>query len=402
MRFTDRVTVGGSGSPDALTRAILESAARELADVGQAEFALERVAKGAYCSIGSVYERWDDRSGLLTDLATDIVAIEMGAALGSAADAETALRWVLGEGRPNVLMTGELLLAAQTASELLEPALALWHELVAGLSRQVPDPLAWYVATYAIGSALLSALHIDGPDDLDGRVEWLLAASALPTSAGPPARSPASTERVEIPVIPGPSRTDDVSLALVSAARTLLSERGAEGTTTRDIAAGAGVTTGAMYRRYPGKSGLLADVLVTQLEPDRYTWTWSLVQALAGDDPLGGSAAVLGQKLIDSARDLEAQRVLLQVGIAARNDPALSALVAERIHVAHEARVDMVRQFAQVGVLRDDISPEVMAWGFQVIPVGIRATLPLGIHLDLDTVSAAMQSLLRASAASAA
>lgn len=384
---------------DPLTRAILESAARELADVGQAEFALERVAKGAYCSIGSVYERWNDRASLLTDVATDIVTVDAANALADAADAEQAIRWVLSGGRSTMLIAGELLLAAHTAPPLVEPAIRLWSELESGLRRHVPDALAWYIATYAIGSALLGALRIEGPDDLDGRVRWLLDGCTGTLDNTSPERAPTPAGRVEVPVVPGPSRTDVVSAALVEAARSLLSQRGVEGTTTRDIAAGAGVTTGAMYRRYEGKANLLADVLVTQLEPDRYTWTWDLVQALASDDPLGGSAAVLARKLGDTTQDLSAQRVLLQVGIAARNDPGLCAQVAERIRVAHGARVDMVRQFAEVGVLRTDISPDVLAWGFQVIPVGLRATLPLGIPLEVDTASAAMQALLRASAA---
>jgi len=384
---------------DALTRAILESAARELANVGQAEFSLERVAKGAYCSIGSVYERWDDRVSLLTDVANDVVADNLANGLALAVDAEQAIRWVLSGGRSTVLLAGELLLAAHTAPPLVEPAIRLWSELESGLRRHVPDALAWYIATYAIGSALLGALRIEGPDDLDGRVGWLLDGCTGTLDNRSPARAQTPAEHVEVPVVPGPSRTDEVSTALVEAARSLLSQRGVEGTTTRDIAAGAGVTTGAMYRRYEGKANLLADVLVTQLEPDRYTWTWDLVQALASDSPLGGSAAVLAQKLRDTTQDLSAQRVLLQVGIAARKDPGLRTQVAERISVAHDARDDMVRQFAEVGVLRMDASPEVLAWGFQVIPVGLRATLPLGIPLDVDTASAAMQSLLRASAA---
>ncbi|MFM9050465.1 MAG: hypothetical protein ACKOMX_10560 [Actinomycetota bacterium] len=50
----------------------------------------------------------------------------------------------------------------------------------------------------------------------------------------------------------------------------------------------------------------MSDVLVTQLGPDRCEWTWSLVQDLASDDPLGGSAAVLANRMIEVAQDLPA------------------------------------------------------------------------------------------------
>lgn len=399
MLFTNGVTVGGPGDTDVLARAIRASAMQELANVGQADFAMDRVAKGAYCSVGSVYERWNDRAQLLADLASGTVTEIIRDALRDREDARDAVRWALVEGRTTLLLTGELLLAGHTTRDVRSPAVGLWDALESSLARYMPKQLAWYVATYAVGSALLGALGvvIDDPDAQ--RVRWIADACGDAETVSARRADVSPTDVVELPLVPGPSREDDVSLALIAAAQALLSERGAEGTTTRDIAAGAGVTTGALYRRYEGKSGLLADVLVTQLEPDRYTWTWDLVQALASDDPVRQSAAVLAHRMVDVAQDLPAQQVLLQVGIAARNDAVLRAQVVERIRVAHDARVDMVRHFADAGLLRDDVSAEVLAWGLQVIPVGVRATLPLGVPLDVERVAAASESLLAASVA---
>ena len=372
---------------------------QELASVGQADFAMDRVAKGAYCSVGSIYERWNDRAQLLADLACGPITELIREALLERDDARDAIRWVLVEGNSTLLLAGEALLAGHTTPEVKAPAVALWEALESGLARNMPKPLAWYVATYAVGSALLGALGVLVQDPDAQRVRWIADACGDAQTGDAKRASVLSTDAVELPVVPDPSRGDDVSLALIAAAQALLSERGAEGTTTRDIAAGAGVTTGALYRRYEGKSGLLADVLVTQLEPDRYTWTWDLVKALASGDPVGQSAAVLAQRMVDVAQDLPAQQVLLQVGIAARNDPALRAQVVERIRVAHQARVDMVRHFADAGLLRTDVSAEVMAWGLQVIPVGVRATLPLGVPLDVNQVATASAALLAASVA---
>ncbi len=389
----------GSRDRDATTQTLVEAARAELLTVGQAEFAMEGVARRGFYSIGTVYNRWPDREALLSDLAVDVVSPAIDEALRAADGPAAAIAWTLGDGRDDVLLAGEILLAGHTMPTVRPSSLDAWEALRGGLAAHLPESMAWYVATYAVGNALLHAIGIDGPEPATGRVTWFADASA--GHAGPPAPAPSMPrfDGVDVPVVPGPERTDDVAVALIGAARILLEAHGAAGTSTRGIAASAGVTTGALYRRYQGKSRLLADVLLTQLEPDRYTWTWDLVQALATADPFSDAATVLASRLIAVAEDAPAQKVLLQVGIAARSDPALREQIAERVKVAHAARVDMVRHFAETGVLREDVLPEVFAWGFQAIPVGVRATLPLGVPLDRDAVSASMAALLRAGAA---
>ena len=389
----------GERDRDATTRTLLGAAREELLAVGQSEFAMEGVARRGFYSIGSVYSRWPDRESLLRDLGSAVIAPAMARELHSAEDAAAAISWVLEDGRDDVLLAGEILLAGHTVPALRPVSLEVWDMLHGGLAAHLPEGMAWYVATYAVGNALLHALGIDGPDPAVGRVTWLADACADGTGPRAPAGSAPRFDGVEVPVVPGPQHTDDVAVALIGAARILLEAHGAAGTSTRGIAASAGVTTGALYRRYEGKSRLLADVLLTQLEPDRYTWTWDLVRAFGSEAPFSDAATVLANRLIVVAEDAPAQRVLLQVGIAARSDPALRAQIAERIRIAHAARVDMVRHFAETGVVREDVPPEVFAWGFQTIPVGVRATLPLGVPLDRDAVSASMAALLRAAAA---
>ena len=382
------------GTTDLLRQAAVE----ELVAAGQADFAMESVARRAFFSIGTVYNRWLDRDALLTDIARTRIMAGISDGLGSAESASDAIAWVLDAGQRPILAAGEIMLAGHTAPALAPVAVDLWQCVRGSLEQRLPSSMAWYVATYALGSALLGAIGVDGPSPATGRVQWFVDAcdSTAPMPSVP--RETATVDALAVPTVPSPHGNDDVARALVDAAQLLLAERGAAGTSTRDIAAGAGVTTGALYRRYDGKSGLLADVLLAQLQPDRYAWTWDLVQALASKDPFADSARVIGQRMIDAAEDEAAQRVLLQVGIAARNDSALQAQVADRIRVAHEARVEMARGFAATGLLREDVSPEVLVWGFQTIPVGVRATLPLGVPLDLDDVRASMGALLRAAA----
>lgn len=388
---------GEEAGHDAISRAIIESALAEVQSVGQADFAVERVAKGAFCSVGAVYERWSDRRALLAELARGPITSGIKAGLANADSATSAVTWMLTDGRTQLLLASEIILAGGNATEVREPAIDVWNELESGLARHMSPAIAWYVATYAVGNALLGALGVTLEDEHQGRVRWLSDVCSDADLSNRRGYREVSPHAVNVPTLPSPSRTDEVSLALISAAQLLLSERGAEGATTRHIAAGAGVTTGALYRRYDGKSRLMADVLLTQLEPDRYAWTWELVQALASEDPVGQSASILANRMVEVAGDLPAQQVLLQVGVAARNDPMLRAQVVERIRIAQDARADMIRHFVDAGILRDDIAPAVLAWGFQVVPVGIRATLPLGTPLEPAKVAAATEVLLESS-----
>ena len=399
MRFTERVKPGGASDRDATTRALVDAALAELRAFGQADFAMERVARGAFYSVGSVYERWPDRNALLADIGIDPIASSIAEALESAEDATAAIEWSLGSGMPTVLLGGEILLAGHTSPPARAASLAVWDALIQGLRRHLPPDMAWYVATYAVGNALLDVIGVPGPEPAVGRVRWLLDACAVAGSTPPSGTGAPVPGTVDIPVVPEPIGTDTVATALISAAQVLLQERGAVGTYTRDIAAGAGVTTGALYRRYDGKSRLLADVLLTQLAPDRYIWTWDLVRALASADPYAASAVVVVDRMREMAQDAPAQKVLLQVGIAARNDPGLRTQIGQRVDVAHRARIDMVRHFVDAGLLRTDVSPEVLAWGFQAIPVGVRATMPLGIPLDVDAANSSIAALITASAA---
>ena len=386
----------GGRDPEATTERIRDAAVDELLAVGQAVFAMEGVAKRAFFSIGTVYNRWPDRESLLADIARERIAPSIDRGLGSVGTHESAIDWVLGAGQEAMLLAGESILAGHTMPEVAPASLDTWRSLHMGLGQHLPPSMTWYVATYAIGNALLEAIGCSGPQPPTGRVRWL-------ADAGASAQGSAWGERVridgvEVPMVPAPRAGDDVAQALIEAAQVLLAEQGASGTSTRDIAASAGVTTGSLYRRYGGKSELLADVMLAQLQPDRYAWTWELVRALAGADPLTGAAGVLADRMITTAQDAPAQRVLLQVGIAARNDPVLRAQVSERIQAAHRARVAMVERFAEAGLLREDVIPEVLAWGFQTIPVGVRALLPLGVPLHPDPVRESMEALLRAAA----
>ena len=385
------------GEHDQTTRDLLAGARAELAAVGQAEFTMDGVARRSFYSAGALYERWPDRADLLADLGLEVQR-DLAVALAGLTDTGATIAWALDDGRPLIALAGEVMLAGHSMSPVRPVAVETWSTLHAGLARVLPPGMAWYTAMVAVGGGLLDAIGLPGPTPPTGRVNWLVEACEIEREQRHVPR-PGTAPHVDVPEVPGPARSDPTAQALIQAAQSLLAERGAEGISTRRVSAAAGVTTGAMYRRYGGKAALLSDVLLTALSPDRYAWTWELVAALATDDPYWGAADVMTAKMLEAAHDEAAQRVLLQIGVAARNDESLRTQVQERVLIAHQARRDMFVKAQEARLMRGDVDPAVLAWGFQTEPVGVRVTLPLGIAIDERAAASSMRAILTATAA---
>ena len=386
------------GEHDPTTRDLIAGARAELAAVGQAAFTMDGVARRSFYSSGALYERWPDRADLLADVGRE-VRDELARALADVPDAPAAFAWALDDARDLLALAGEILIAGHTNSVVRDVAVETWTTLREGLERTLPAGMAWYTAAVAIGGALLDVIGLPGPIPPTGRVTWLTEACTIEIAQRHVTLPGGASPGVDVPEVPLPVRSDPTALALIQAAQTLLAEHGAEGISTRRVSAAAGVTTGAIYRRYDGKAALLSDVLLAELAPDRYAWTWELVRALATDDPYWGAADAMTRQLMAAAEDEASQRVLLQIGVAARNDPALRKQVQDRVLVAHQARTDMFARLTEAGVMRDDVDPSVLAWGFQTEPVGVRVILPLGVALDEAAVTTSMRAILTAAAA---
>lgn len=360
--------------------------------MGQGEFAMESVARRAYFSVGSLYERWPDRESLVADVARGLLIDALRTRFGTVESEEGALRVVLDDEGRLMTLLGECILASRTMPSVAEPARQAYDEVRQELQRWMGPGMAWYLSMLGIGGALMSLMgvKVDDPAGCPAFAD----ACRIEVSGGHVVGDGALVAGTELPEVPPLSRDDPVALSLLEAARIVLAERGGSAARAREIASRAGVTTGALYRRYEGKSGLIADVLLLQLQPDRYAWTWDLIEAFDRADPYSAAAGILTDRIEIMASDREGQEVLLQIGVAARNDEGLRGEVGRRIAAALEARRGMIEQFAEVGLVRLDASPAVLAWGFQALPVGIRATLPLLGGVDGAEVKDAMRAML--------
>jgi AcrR family transcriptional regulator len=115
--------------------------------------------------------------------------------------------------------------------------------------------------------------------------------------------------------------------ALLNAARTLLSEHGVEGTSTRDVAALAGVNQALVYRYFGSKEKLFAEAAGRGLDA---------ADTMTADTPL----ADLPRELLDRALDVGAEHPSHLSGlVTAANDDMIRAVVRERIERAFDEQL---------------------------------------------------------------
>jgi AcrR family transcriptional regulator len=122
---------------------------------------------------------------------------------------------------------------------------------------------------------------------------------------------------------------------LLAAAVEVFVEQGYEGARLQDIARAAGLTTGAVYANFRGKSELLFAAIGARadLEMD------ALLAATETHDPRA-LLEVLGDRLVAARRQ---PPLLVDAIAAARRDPALAAALRERL----DARVDLLTEIVE-------------------------------------------------------
>jgi AcrR family transcriptional regulator len=185
-----------------------------------------------------------------------------------------------------------------------------------------------------------------------------------------PLRSPAAGRRRQ------PEVTRD---RLLAAAVDLFAERGYDGVRVRDIADRAGVTTGAIYAHYPDMAALLADAAGRAVD--------HAVQAVAhvGHGELGDALLSAATSAAAGRRLSREQALLLEAIVAARREPTLRQALSEVLRERFELVRAAVEQAREDGELRDDLSPDAVAWFLYLAPIGLltgRAAGMTGPNLD--------------------
>jgi len=135
--------------------------------------------------------------------------------------------------------------------------------------------------------------------------------------------------------------------------------RGFSGTTTREIAAGVGITEAALYRYFSGKEALYAAIVARKIE------TPSLIERIADDAVRNDDAAVftgLARGILESgARDPEFVRLLFFTAL--ESHALATPLFASHIGPLREFVTRYVRKRIDTGAFRP-IDPQVGARAF--------------------------------------
>ncbi|MEQ8716993.1 MAG: helix-turn-helix domain-containing protein [Acidimicrobiales bacterium] len=135
---------------------------------------------------------------------------------------------------------------------------------------------------------------------------------------------------------------DDLGVSLVAAAAQLFAERGYERAGVADIAARAGVTTGAIYSRFDGKAALLAAAVDANLTRD-------LAELVRLDLEPTEILTRLGEGLVSG--DVGANSLLLEAFALARREPAFADLLRQHVDEAGRRLGDLVERAKLAGTV---------------------------------------------------
>jgi len=157
---------------------------------------------------------------------------------------------------------------------------------------------------------------------------------------------------------------------LVAAAAEVFAERGYEGTRVQEVVRRAGLSTGAIYTNFRDKADLLL--------------------AAVGTAPVDSLFATMG-RASDTAEGLRhaghmlpaAKRrhrpLLFEAMVAARRDPAVAALLRERLLSFRAAIGDVVVTGQAEGALADDVDAEAVAEFCQALGMGFLLMEAVGL-----------------------
>ena len=141
---------------------------------------------------------------------------------------------------------------------------------------------------------------------------------------------------------------------LLSSAAAAFQAQGFEGTRVADIAAGAGVSNGALYSHFSSKTELLAEALRDHGSHE--------LAALFLDDPdrtVVDLLVTLGQGLVQRSPDRGA--LVAEALVAARRDREVAAILGGDLRERDDWLAGIIRQGQADGTFAPDLAPEVVS-----------------------------------------
>jgi AcrR family transcriptional regulator len=168
--------------------------------------------------------------------------------------------------------------------------------------------------------------------------------------------------------------------SILDAALRLFVARGYDRTTMREIAAEAGVSTGAIYVYFQTKAEMLQSLCQEETALERAEVLEAIGSAAPGDDPLAVGLGAAFRRYIeatpDERREREQLHLLLQY--EATRDPEFRETMREMIASWRAVIVELAREEQAAGRLRGDVDLSALATILVALPFGLASVDLLG------------------------
>lgn len=165
---------------------------------------------------------------------------------------------------------------------------------------------------------------------------------------------------------------DEIRAALVDAAARVFAEEGYSGARVQSIAERAGLTTGAMYNRFSGKSELLLEAL------DLHTST--LVDELASAELSATDLLeTVGVALIDDQSPASA--LLLEAFMAARREDDIAERLRPRLAGERARLATLVDADKAAGVIDAELDTNAVVTFCQSVALGVRMLSAIDVEM---------------------
>lgn len=382
------------------TELIKAAAIREFTTVGPRALSLSSIAKHAYISVGAVYERWSSREACIADLVANELPKQTASIASRWRETDVELSEIIRsdlrdpEQLERARFVVEAIFAARDERSLVPHVRAALGTLEVEIARRIPGSdntpaIVWWLMCTWAGVALLRTSGCSVPSTFDDHVEQILSSvatmQAMPTMGQSAPRQDIDhplPERVPLPV-------DSTTAALVDATNLLLSQRRVGDTNIRSVAREAGVTTGAVYRRFSSRSELMIRAFIAGLDPERYAWTPEFLTTLdaGGLASVGAFWATLCRRIWE---DAASSNLLLEFTVAAHTDEKVRTSVINEIATVAGNREFFYSSLIAAGIVRPMFQADALAWTLQIPPIGMR----LLASIDLVPTNEELEALL--------
>jgi AcrR family transcriptional regulator len=157
---------------------------------------------------------------------------------------------------------------------------------------------------------------------------------------------------------------DETKDQLLAAAARVFAQRGYQGARVSEIAAEAGLTTGAIYAHYPTKADLLADA-IRSAGPAAVASVFST----QSPDSILRMLEVLGAAL-PSAKARRPRSMLIEYLAAAQQDPQVTEVLRQAIESREAGMADLLRRGQDSGTVTEVAPVDAVARLITIIVLG--------------------------------